>query len=924
MAQTDRFLLPEGDGPPLHRDRHRASDSSFLPLAESIHLHQQQQHCIARPMASLSHDSGPALMTPAEAPFRGLPLGSRAYETDERTSTTISSHIRGQSSTARVEHVYHIQNLIHMLSFLHTLLLWASALVFSATRQNESVTSAVPTTACTTAAASPGKMPPTSSDTKRSKHSDSDPIAPPSDTVFDPVTDSVTATTHRDDESSPGADIFGPHSLSAYNTLTSATLILRKLRRELKACKSKENISSLVHFSRLRNFIAQADATIVGLLESIDFTPLITADSFPPEPVLESLGLSKRLCQLANIQLLYHTPGVFPEKLFENGIDIRYSKIGSFGRGAYFSDNALKAMAYFRPEWNVKSDKHHPEHHYMAISLVALGRIKKYEDKISEQTLFCEPENFDSVMGNPRDQRELVVFNSARVLLSYIVYYKTTTLPAPPPSLPTGLMIPTALKDFFTKLIARAESMQLGPDVRGFIADLLSGKLPPADFVNTVSTKLNAPPPADLVANLTKQISRVHSNAPPASAPPAAAAAAAPVSVSAPSPAPLMQAPFPSRNPAGSDSGIALSSPSATLPPTPPLVPGFPLPARPLNHFSNLISGQPPAHLAAPPQASGDGSNSSNMSLGPASNISSGTPWSVGSTRDSGLPASNFSLAPSSDPSPTLSGVSGGPPFPAQPFPAPQRTSAAPTGMSTRVPPPFPTPSSLSLNAPSSLASPLVSATGIVPPNQPQDSGFFSGPASITGLRTHDSSLGSLPNQQGSAPGSAPALPSPPFPSAAATTPASSPPFRGPPFPSSRPPFPSTTPPFPSAGPPFPSAGRDVPRLSAPAAIPVRKATVSLPRSLKLFFEDIRGRVKQPADRGRVDQAIFDLVGGTITAQQFLTNMGRIIGAAPPVDLADQLQQQVNLAQFRCQSSKSMKDPVEDSDAEADAPASSA
>ena len=472
---------------------------------------------------------------------------------------------------------------------------------------------------------------------------------------------------------------------------------------------------------RIRIFIQQVDASIVKCLTDINYKPIpIPNFSLPPDSILEAFGISKELCRLANIQLLFHTPGVAPEMLLKNGIDVRYSKIGSFGRGAYFSDNSYKAMTYFRPEWNVKPDNHHPDHLYMVLSLVALGRVKVYAPGVNEQDIFREPEGYDSVMGTPRDHPEIVVFNNSRILLSYILYYQTTALPPAPRAMAGGVMIPSALKTFFSQLIARAEIVQLGPDIRSLISNLLKGNLTPAEFATQISFKLNASTPSDLVVNLEKQLARVRST------------------TSSSAPIQALAGPLP-------QTFVPASIPRSQL----------------LSHANPVPTAVQAAPFMRPPP-----------------------------------------LAAPSGPVPSVLA----------------RSLAAPSG-------PVPSVLARSLAALGDPVQPVLS--------QPL------------------------------------AQPSGPFQ-----------PVRAP------------------------------PTAMAASAVkqPTHKTTLVLPSSLKKFFEDIRNRPDLQAHKTSIDQWIFDLVAGKITAAQFLEKIGGLIGCRPPPHLVSELEGQVRMANFKSESQPSFAD----------------
>jgi hypothetical protein len=121
--------------------------------------------------------------------------------------------------------------------------------------------------------------------------------------------------------------------------------------------------------------------------------------------------------------------------------------------------------------------------------------------------LFREPDGYDSVMGSPKDVNEITVFNAGKILLSYVVYYKIDNQPSLPSVIkPNRFIIPQALKKFFNQLIQRAESIDIGSDMRITIENLIKKTITPTEFVNKIKNMLNAPQPEGLIENLEKYI----------------------------------------------------------------------------------------------------------------------------------------------------------------------------------------------------------------------------------------------------------------------------------------------------------------------------------------------------------------------------------------------------------------------------------
>ena len=375
----------------------------------------------------------------------------------------ISKDIIKNASETKIDHVYYIQNTFNTLQFMHNLLIWAIEIL----------------------------------SVQQISHSKND------------DNHSAKRSKMSDDCESEHIPLRKRIEFPACNTITAATLILRHIRHEYWLRRN----SWLLDNSRMYYFIRQANDTIVKCLKEAGFLARESPECYPPNEILDSIGISRELCILANIHLLYHTPGVFPEMLFKNGIDIRYSKIGSFGRGAYFTTNSYKAMQYFQDKWNVKPDNIHPEHRYLTISLVSLGRIKAYSHLESDTVLFREPNGYDSVMGSPKDANEITVFNQGRMLLSYVVYYKIDKQPAlPGPVNGDGCFIPRSLSTFFNQLKIRAKSVEIHPDMCIVISKLIKKEITPTEFVGKISSMLNAPSPNDLIETLEKQLASIKPN----------------------------------------------------------------------------------------------------------------------------------------------------------------------------------------------------------------------------------------------------------------------------------------------------------------------------------------------------------------------------------------------------------------------------
>lgn len=250
----------------------------------------------------------------------------------------------------------------------------------------------------------------------------------------------------------PATDVTSPERLS--RTARAVTTYLKKLYIGL----------------RLKSATLPAPTQLIHqIMETVATSPLTTIFyddiHLPPQAVLDQVGLTKEFCRRTNTRMLFHTPGCEPEVVVASGMSTRFSKVGSFGRGCYFTDNMYKAMTYFRPEWGVKRDKHHPDCNSVLVCLVALGRIKQYPRGECQTNLNKEPPGFDSVQGNVRDNNnEYVVYEDNRILISFVLYYKGNAPPPPPPINPNAangnIVVPSTLKHFLKlQVINRADKI---------------------------------------------------------------------------------------------------------------------------------------------------------------------------------------------------------------------------------------------------------------------------------------------------------------------------------------------------------------------------------------------------------------------------------------------------------------------------------
>ncbi|XP_050388507.2 uncharacterized protein LOC126807763 isoform X2 [Patella vulgata] len=126
-----------------------------------------------------------------------------------------------------------------------------------------------------------------------------------------------------------------------------------------------------------------------------------------------------------NVRYLYHGTPADKERISEEGLDARLSRMGCFGKGIYFSDNPRKCIQYTGV--NKKSE-------CILMCRVILGDAKVYPPKATDVDLRREPEKeiatggwrfYDSVKGCPIDYNEFIVYENRRAMIEYIITYRT-------------------------------------------------------------------------------------------------------------------------------------------------------------------------------------------------------------------------------------------------------------------------------------------------------------------------------------------------------------------------------------------------------------------------------------------------------------------------------------------------------------------
>lgn len=211
--------------------------------------------------------------------------------------------------------------------------------------------------------------------------------------------------------------------------------------------------------------------------------------------------------------ITYHTPKTEDiEKICALGLEYRIAQRGFFGKGIYSTPDPMKANDYSDKKGNPEAVR------AMLRCQVTVGRTKEFDIGRFDRDLYMEPEGYDSTKGFIRRASEYVVYNSDRINVTHIVFYKfgdsvleLTPSTALPPNVTGQIVYITAsLSEFFGKLQQRA-----GPPtcleyvaIRRLIGQLLKSQLSVDAFMAEVSKVLKAVPPADLGDRMRTELAK--------------------------------------------------------------------------------------------------------------------------------------------------------------------------------------------------------------------------------------------------------------------------------------------------------------------------------------------------------------------------------------------------------------------------------
>ena len=212
----------------------------------------------------------------------------------------------------------------------------------------------------------------------------------------------------------------------------------------------------------------------------------------------------------ANVITGYHcTSPTAIRSIMEDGFNISQSRVGFFGKGAYFATNVLKANNYSPQKGNPIATR------LMLVCNVALGKTKQYGLGRFDRELAKAPEGFQSVRGFLNQDYEYVVYDKNQICPRYLVFYNFTNTAleiGPSRNIPPGIQgnvvfITAALSEFFGKLQQRATAEQQLA-IKRLIANLLGQRIDVRQFLTETSALLRAAPPPDLESKLILELGR--------------------------------------------------------------------------------------------------------------------------------------------------------------------------------------------------------------------------------------------------------------------------------------------------------------------------------------------------------------------------------------------------------------------------------
>lgn len=119
-----------------------------------------------------------------------------------------------------------------------------------------------------------------------------------------------------------------------------------------------------------------------------------------------------------NEHVVYHATRGDLINICEEGLNPSYSRGGSYGKGIYFTDSAIKANDYSIKQ--LKQDNVR----IMLQCRILLGRIKEYGLAQQDHCLMTAPHGYNSVKGFISRDIEYVIYQPDQILVEKIILYK--------------------------------------------------------------------------------------------------------------------------------------------------------------------------------------------------------------------------------------------------------------------------------------------------------------------------------------------------------------------------------------------------------------------------------------------------------------------------------------------------------------------
>lgn len=225
---------------------------------------------------------------------------------------------------------------------------------------------------------------------------------------------------------------------------------------------------------------------------------------------IQSASIAKQNGGNANIITGYHCASTNAIRaILDSGFNIALSRIGFFGKGAYFTKSVLKANNYSPKKGNPNSIR------LMLICDVVLGLNKEFKLGHLDRQLVQAPKGSHSVRGFLTRDYEYVVYNQNQIRPRYLVFYNFTNTALEmetPTNIPSGVkgkvvFITASLIEFFGMLQQNSKPEQQHM-IKYLITELLEKTINVKQFLQHISNLLNAAPPTDLESKLNAELEK--------------------------------------------------------------------------------------------------------------------------------------------------------------------------------------------------------------------------------------------------------------------------------------------------------------------------------------------------------------------------------------------------------------------------------